>query len=390
MYICTLNFINEKRMKFIVSRDVLFKNLNNIGGVINSNNSMAILDNFLFVVEGEQLTITASDLETTMSAVIELSNVEGEGAVAVPAKILLETLKLIPDTPIVFVFDLETMFLKFTAANGEYDSPCYPSEEFPTITPLENPESFSIEPIILQRAISKTIFAAANDEMRPNMTGVLCELSSENITFVATDAHKLARYRNTKVKTDDFTSFIFPKKPLNQLKAVLQNATEPVTVSYAPGTNHLQFAFENMLLFTRLKDGKFPNYETVIPTENPNKLVISRDELLKCIRRVGIFASQSTYQIRVSLSEERINIMAEDIDFSNKAEEDVSGIYSGEPLEIGFNSKFLREMLENMDAPEIRIEMSQPNRAAIILPSEEFMPEENLLMLIMPVMLGNY
>ncbi|MDR2979261.1 MAG: DNA polymerase III subunit beta [Bacteroidales bacterium] len=377
-------------MKFIVSRDVLFKSLNIIGGVINSNNSLNILDNFLFVVEGEQLTITASDLETTMSASIELTNVEGEGAVAVPAKLLLETLKLIPETPIVFVFDLEAMFLKFTAANGEYDSPCYPSNEFPTITPIENPESFTIEPLVLQRAISKTLFAAANDEMRPNMTGVLCELSSENITFVATDAHKLVRYRNTKVKTEDFNSFIFPRKPLSQLKGVLQTVTENVTVAFSSTTNHVQFSFENVLLYTRLKDGKFPNYETVIPTENPNKLIISRDELLKCIRRMGIFASQSTYQIRVSLSEERINITAEDIDFSNKAEEDVSGIYSGEPLEIGFNSKFLREMLENMDAPEIRIEMSQPNRAAIILPTEEFMPEENLLMLIMPVMLGNY
>lgn len=390
MYICRLKLINDKRMKFIVSRDVLFKNLNTISGVINSNNTLDILNNFLFVVEGEQLTITASDLETTMCAVIELSNVEGEGAIAVPAKLLLETLKLIPETPIVFVFDTESMFLKFTAANGEYDSPCYPSDEFPVITPIENPESFTMEPIILQRAISKTIFAAANDEMRPNMTGILCELSSENITFVATDAHKLARYRNTKVKTDDFTSFIFPKKPLNQLKSVLQNVTEDVRVSYSPGTNHIQFTFENIILFTLLKDGKFPNYETVIPTENPNKLIIAKEELLRCIRRVGIFANQSTYQIRVSLSEENIEITAEDIDFSNKAEESVSGIYTGEPMDIGFNSKFLREMLENMDATEIRIEMSQPNRAAIILPSEEFSPEENLLMLIMPVMLGNY
>lgn len=377
-------------MKFIVSRDVLYKNLNAISGVLASNSSLAILDNFLFTVEGQQLTVTASDLDTTMNAIIELSNVEGEGSVAVPSKILLETLKLIPETPVVFVFDLENNILKFTAANGEYDSPCFPGNEFPQISPLENANSFEIDPLVLQRAVSKTLFATGNDELRPNMMGVLCELSSDYITFVSTDAHKLVRYRNNKVKTDDFTSFILPKKPLSQLKTILVGITEPVKVNYSSETSHIQFVFDNITLYSRLKEGKFPNYESVIPTENPNKLVVSREEFLKSIRRVGIFSSQSTYQVRVALSDESIHITAEDIDYSNKAEENISGIYNGEPMEIGFNSKFLREMLENMDAQEISIEMSQPNRAAIILPVEEFSKEENLLMLIMPVMLGNY
>ena len=384
-----LNFNINIRMKFIVSRNLLYQNLSAISGVVASNPSLAILDNFLFTVEGQELTLTASDLETTMSAVIELTNVEGEGTVAVPSKILLETLKLIPETPVVFAFDLENNVLKFTAANGEYDSPCHPGNEFPQITPIENPSSFEIEANVLYRAVNKTLFATGNDELRPNMTGVLCELSSEYITFAATDAHKLVRFRSAKVKTDDFTSFILPKKPLAQLKNTLDSVKEPVKVSYSSETNHIQFTFDNIMLFSRLKEGKFPNYEAVIPTDNPNVLVVDKDDFLKSIRRVGIFSSQSTYQVRMELSEENIHITAEDIDFSNKAEENISGAYTGEVMAIGFNSKFLREILENMDTKDIRIEMSQPNRAAILLPSEEADPDETLLMLIMPVILGN-
>lgn len=376
-------------MKFIVSRDVLYKNLSAISGVLCTNSTLPILDNFLFTINGDFLTLTASDLDSTMSALIELSYVEGEGSVAVPSKILLETLKLIPETPIVFAIDEENNVIKFTAANGEYDSPCFPGNEYPQIKKMEQCNSFEIDSNILQRAISKTLFASGNDELRPNMMGVLCELSSECITFVATDAHKLARYRNNTIKTDDFASFILPKKPISQLKNVLLGLSEPVKVEYSSDTNHIQFSFGNIILYSSLKEGKYPNYEAVIPTENPNVFIVSREDFLKSIRRVGIFSNQSTFQVRVSLNEETTNISAEDIDYSNKAEESISGTYVGEHMDIGFNSRFLREMLENMDSPEIRIEMSQPNRAALIMPSEEFSAEESLLMLIMPVMLND-
>ncbi len=377
-------------MKFIVSRDILLKNLTAISGVLGSNNSLSILDNFLFSVEGDKLTVTASDLETTMNAVIELTNVEGEGAIAVPSKIILETLKLLPETPVVFIFDMENKILKFTAANGEYDSPCFSGDEFPRIQPINEPKSFEIDAQTLQRAVSKTLFATGNDEIRSNMMGVLCELSSEYITFVATDAHKLVRFRSQKVKTDDFTSFILPKKPLMQLKTILLSTTDTVHVNYSSETHHIQFTFENIEIFSKLKEGKFPNYEAVIPTENPNKLVVLRDDFLKSIRRVGIYSSQSTYQVRISLNEETVNITGEDIDYSNKAEEVISGNYTGEPMDIGFNSKFLREILENIDSQEIVLEMSLPNRAALILPTKQFNDEEDLLMLIMPIMLNNY
>lgn len=375
-------------MKFIVSRDVLYRNLSAISGVMSTNASMAILDNVLMTIDGTQLKLTASDAESTMTAVIELTDVEGEGSVAVPAKILIETLKLIPETPINFFINEEERTVNFKAANGDYDAPCFPSDEYPQISEIQNPNSFDIEAGILQRAISKTMFAAGTDELRPNMMGVLCELSNECITFVATDAHKLVRYRNTKVTADDFTSFILPKKPIAHLKNILSGVNEDVHVEYSKETNHIRFSFDNLVLYSVLKEGKYPNYEAVIPKSNPKSFVVSRDEFLKSIRRVGIYSNQSTFQVRISLSENTTNITAEDMDYSNKAAENIAGEYTGEAMEIGFNSKFLREMLENMDSEQIRLEMSQPDRAALILPSEEFSDNESLLMLIMPVMLN--
>lgn len=375
-------------MKFIVSRDVLFKNLSAVNGVMSTSNTIPILDNFLFSIEGDKLKLTASDLDSTMTAIVELTNVEGEGAVAVPSKTLLETLKLIPETPIVFEIDMDNLHMKFTAANGEYDSPCYNADEYPSLKKMDNPQSFQINSQVLHRAISKTIFAAGNDELRPNMMGVLCELSNEHITFVATDAHKLAKYRNTSIKVDDFASFILPKKPITHLKAILPSFDEVVYVEYSTTSNHVAFSFANMMLFSSLKEGRFPAYEAVIPKENPNVFLVSRKDFLNSIRRVGIYSNQSTYQVRVTLSDELTKITAEDLDFSNKAEENINGNFTGEPMEIGFNSKFLREILENMDCENVSLEMSVPNRAALVLPSEPFNEHEELLMLIMPVMLN--
>ncbi|MCR4681167.1 MAG: DNA polymerase III subunit beta [Bacteroidales bacterium] len=375
-------------MKFIVSRDVLYRNLSAISGVMSTNASLPILDNVLMTIAGNQLKLTASDSESTMTAVIDLTDVEGEGSVAVPAKILIETLKLIPETPINFFINEETRTVNFKAANGDYDAPCFPGDEYPQINEIQNPNSFDIEAPILQRAIGKTMFAAGNDELRPNMMGVLCELSSDCITFVATDAHKLVRYRNTKVTSSDFTSFILPKKPIAHLKNILSGINGDVHVEYSKETNHIRFSFDNLVLYALLKEGKYPNYEAVIPKENPKALVVSREEFLKSIRRVGIYSNQSTFQVRISLSEDMTSITAEDMDYSNKAVENIAGEYTGKAMEIGFNSRFLREMLENMDSDQIRLEMSEPNHAALILPTEDFDENENLLMLIMPVMLN--
>ena len=374
-------------MKFIVSSDLLYRNLNAINGVMGTNSTMPILDNFLVTIEGNQLKLTASDLESTMTSVIELDNVEGEGSVAVPAKILLETLKLMPDMPLVFAIDSENNILKFSSANGEYGAPCFPSDEYPVVKPIVEPKSFDIRASVLQRAISKTIFATGNDELRPNMMGVLCELSADNITFVATDAHKLVRYRNEEVKTEEFSSFILPKKPIAHLKNILGNA-DTVHVEYSENTHHIRFAFGTFELYSSLKEGKYPNYEAVIPKENPNILTIGRDEFLKSIRRLGNYSSQSTFQVRLSLGETGLNLTAEDMDFSYKGAENIQCEYQGEPMEIGFNSRFLREMIENIDADNIQMSFSKPQRAALISPTVQHDVNEDVLMLIMPVMLN--
>jgi len=375
-------------MKFIVSRDVLYRNLSAISGVLSTNNSMPILDNILFSIEGDKLTLTASDLDTTMQSEIVLDNVEGEGSVAVPAKLLVETLKLIPETPIVFAIDIENNIMKFQAANGEYDTPCRPGDEYPQMKQIENPSAFDIDAVILQRAISKTLFATGTDELRPTMMGVFCQLDNEAITFVATDSHKLVRYRNAKVTSEEYTSFILPRKPLSNLKSILSGHEGTIHVEYSKETNHIRFSFDNIVLLSTLKEGKYPNYEGVIPKDNPNYLLVSREDFLKSIRRVGIYSDQATFQVRVSLSPESTNITAEDMNFSNKAAENITGEYVGQPMDIGFNTKFLREMLENIDTDQIRVEMSQPSKPALILPVEESETDENLLMLIMPVMLG--
>ncbi len=375
-------------MKFIVSSDLLYRNLSAISGVMGTNSTMPILDNFLLTIEDNRLKLTASDLESTMTSVIELDNVEGEGSVAVPAKILLETLKLMPDMPLVFAIDMENNILKFSSSNGEYGAPCFPSDEYPIVKPIEEPKRFEIRASVLQRAISKTIFATGNDELRPNMMGVLCELSSEYVTFVATDAHKLVRYHNSEVKTEEFSTFILPKKPIAHLKNILANLSDVVHVEYSENTHHIRFSFGNFELYSSLKEGKYPNYESVIPKENPNVLTIGRDEFLKSIRRLGNYSSQSTFQVRLSLSEVGLNLTAEDMDFSYKGAENIVCEYQGEPMEIGFNSRFLREMIENIDADAIRMSFSKPSRAALIAPTVQHDENEDVLMLIMPVMLN--
>lgn len=379
-------------MKFIVSRNELYKNLSTISGVLSTNNTMPILDNFLFVIKDDTLTVTASDLDCTMSAVIKLSTVEGEGEVAVPSKNLLETLKLMPETPINFVTeeDGDKVSLKFSVQGGEYNGHCYQGNEYPAAPTLGNSQGFEIDAPILHKAISKTLFATGTDDLRPTMMGVFCELNEENITFVATDAHKLVKYRNTAIKTVDPTSFILPKKPLQQLQKAITGSTEKVRVDYSSENNHIRFSFGNIVLYSSLLEGSYPKYQSVIPTNNDKSFIVSREAFLSCISRVGIYANQSTYQIRVSLNADSTNINAEDIDFSNKAHESINGTYTGEPMDIGFNAKFLREIFNNVDSAEVQMDMSQPNRAAIIYPVDQKEDDaEHLLMLIMPVMLNN-
>lgn len=375
-------------MKFIVSSSLLLKNLQKISGVLSTNNTLPILDDFLFELTEEQLSVTASDLHTTMTVTLEPDKMEEPGVVAIPAKILLDTLKTLSDIPVSFNINEETMTVEMSAGEGTYKLPGHKSDEYPQVPEKEEATNITMASSVLSMAINKTIFATGNDELRPVMSGVLCELSPDEVTFVATDAHKLVRYTRKDVSVGQNASFILPKKPLNQLKAVLSMDDDtPVNIEYNQANAF--FAFENIKLVCRQVEGKYPNYEAVIPKDNTKTLVINRSMFQNALRRVSIFANQSTHQVRLSLTGQELYLKAEDVEFANEAHERLDCSYEGEDLEIGFNSKFLQEMVTNLDTEQIRMEMSEPNRAGILFPiEEEENTNEEILMLVMPVMLN--
>ena len=371
-------------MKFILSSSQLLKQLQVLGGVINSNNTLPILDNFLFEISENKLKVSASDLETTMSAVVAIES-DSTGSIAVSARLLLDTLKTFPDQPLTFKTEGDNI-IEISSDQGKYDMAYFGGDEFPKSVSLESPSKTIVPSNVLATAISKTIFAAGNDDLRPVMSGVFFQFSTDNLTFVATDAHKLVKYTRTDVTADKTAEFIMPKKPLNLLKSVL-GGEEDVTIEYNDA--NAKFTFENFVLICRLIDGKYPNYEAVIPKENPNKLNIERSQFLNSVRRVSIFSNKTTHQIRLKIAGAELNISAEDIDYSNKAEERLTCDYQGDDMQIGFNSRFLTEMLNNLTCDEVSLEMSMPNRAGILTPTDGLDDGELVTMLVMPVMLNN-
>jgi len=372
-------------MKFIVSSSYLLKQLQVLGGVINNSNTLPILDNFLFELEHSKLTVSASDLETTMASTLEVES-DSEGSVAIPAKLLLETLKTFPEQPLTFVIE-DNNTIEISSNHGKYALAYASADDFPKAISLDSPSTTTLGADILATAISKTIFAAGNDDLRPVMSGVFFQFSTESLTFVATDAHKLVKYSRTDVTANETAEFIMPKKPLNLLKGILAGSDEDVTIEY--NDSNAKFSFENSLLICRLIDGKYPNYEAVIPKENPNQLTISRNQFLNSVRRVSIFSNKTTHQIRLKIAGAELNISAEDVDYSNKAEERLTCDYQGDDMQIGFNSRFLSEMLSNLNAEDIQLEMSMPNRAGILTPIDGLDEGETVTMLVMPVMLNS-
>ncbi len=373
-------------MKFIVSSNALLKQLQMLQGVLASSNTLPILDNFLFEVDGKQLTLTASDLETTMTATMAVE-AKDKGSVAIPARILLDTLKAFPEQPLTFSIDGKHHGVEISSDQGKYKMTGFSGAEFPKSPTLEDPSRFLLPAGTLAMAINKTLFATGNDDLRPVMSGIFFELGEEAVRFVATDAHKLVRYMRTDVRADKPASFIVPKKPLNLLKNVLAATNAEVAVSY--NENNASFTFDNLVLVCRLIDGKYPNYEAVIPKKNPNKLTIDRASFLSSIRRVSIFSNKTTHQVRLSIAGSQLTVSAEDLDFANEANEKLTCSYEGEDMTIGFNSRFLMDMLNNLTSEHVVLEMSAPNRAGIILPSEPGEVGEDVLMLVMPVMLNN-
>jgi len=373
-------------MKFIVSSSSLLKQLQAIGGVLNSSNTLPILDNFLFDVNKNQLKVSASDLETTMTTLINIES-KDNGSIAIPAKLLLDTLKTFADQPLTFIVDPEKYTIEIVSDYGKYKIAGHNGDEFPKLPGIEASATLDIDAGVLVSAITKTIFATGSDELRPVMSGVFFQLTSNDISFVATDAHKLVRYRRTDAKAQSDASFIVPKKPLNLLKNTLAGVSGNINIQYSK-TNAL-FAYDNTVLVCRLIDGKYPNYDAVIPKQNPNKLTVDRIAFLNSIKRVSIFSNKTTHQVRLKITGSELSIFAEDIDFSNEASERLTCQYTGEDMEIGFNSKFLLDMLNNLSCENVNVEMSAPNRAGILLPSEKDNAAEDILMLVMPVMLNN-
>lgn len=372
-------------MKFIVSSTYLLKQLQILGGVINNNNTLPILDNFLFELNQDELMVSASDLETTMSAKLKVES-ESEGRIAVPARLLLDTLKTFPEQPLTFVVE-DNNTIELSSNHGKYALAYASGEEFPKAVSLEEPSSTTIQGDILATAISKTIFASGNDDLRPVMSGVFFQFTPDDLTFVATDAHKLVKYTRQDISASETAEFIMPKKPLNLLKGILAGSDSDVLIEY--NESNAKFTFEDSTLVCRLIDGKYPNYEAVIPKENPNKLVIERGQFLSSVKRVSIFSNKTTHQVRLKIAGAELNISAEDVDYSNKAEERLTCSYQGDDMQIGFNSRFLTEMLNNLNASEVQLEMSLPNRAGILTPVDGLDDGEKVTMLVMPVMLNN-
>ena len=377
---------NRKNMKFNVSSSKLFAQLQAVSRVIAAKNSLQILEAVLFDLEGDVLTLTASDSETTIRTSLTVDNAQGAGKVAVGGKLLLETLKEFSEQPLTFQIDEQNFGLNITSSNGTYSFVGANGLEYPEM-PVENGENtFSIPSTALLDAINKTIFCTADDELRPVMNGIFFDLGEDKITLVATDAHRLVRYVNEGVKGAQAVSFILPKKPAQLLKQVLQKEAEEVKVTF--GQKNAKFEFGSTIIVCRQIEGRFPNYNAVIPQNNTNKVLVDRQTIVNACKRVAVFANTGTSLLKLALSENQIKISAQDIDFSTSAEEVIPCDYSGMPMAIGFKAPFLIEILSNVASQDVVLQLADPARAGLILPAENE-EGQDLLVLLMPMLLND-
>ncbi len=368
-------------MKFSVSSNDFLKKTLVASGVIPSNPMMPILEDFLLELNGNELKLTVSDLETTIYSNLQVQGAE-DGKIAVRGKILSDTLKAIPDQPVQFIKEENSKLLNILTSNGEYKLACDDFEEFPEIPDTRTSQSVTIPIHVLKSGIENTIFATSSDEMRQAMMGVYIRFDEDRVTFVATDAHKLVKFTFLEIQCDIEGHMIIPKKSLSLIHSALEGEGD-VVLHYSD--SHVFIQTDSTEIACRLIDGTFPNYNGVIPTNNPNILTIDRKPFLNSLKRISIYANKSTNQIVLDLKKDNIGITAQDLDYSNEAHENLKCQYSGDEMEIAYNSKFLIEMLSVLDTEEVMLEMSTPNRASLLLPSSTA-ENEDLLMLVMPVM----
>ncbi|MBQ5395749.1 MAG: DNA polymerase III subunit beta [Alistipes sp.] len=373
-------------MKFTVSSSALLSLLATTGKVISNKSSLPILEYFLMELKDGELTVTTSDLETTLIGSITVDNVEREGVIAAPGKLMLDSLKEFPEMPLVIEVNDTTWEIQITWASGHLSIPGASAVSYPAVQTLGNErKNITLDVDLLVNGINKTIFATADDELRPVMNGVYFDFSTEALTFVATDAHKLVKY-NAENSSDITSSFILPKKPANLLKALLAKEEEPVNVAF--DAKNVTFELKNFKLVCRLIEGNYPNYNAVIPTANPNKVLIDRVEFVNGIKRVAVCSNPSTNLIRMDIADNKVNLTAQDIDFSVSANETISCSYDGQPVTIGFKSTFLVEILSNIDTPTVVVELADSTRAGVFKPVYDNQPSSETLMLLMPMMIN--
>ena len=371
-------------MKFIVSSSKLLKQLQTISGVINSSNTLPILDNILFEIDHKTLNISASDLETTMSTTLEVES-DSKGNAAIPAKLLLDTLKTFPEQPLTFLIDKDKNNIEISSDQGKYALAFQNGDEFPKAPGIEAASTTLIHSEIIATGINKTIFATGNDDLRPVMSGVFCQFSETGLTLVATDAHKLVRYSRHDVKSEQSAEFILPKKPLNILKGILAAANDEVKIEY--NETNAKFSFGAIALTCRLIDGKYPNYNAVIPQENPNKLSVNRLSFLNSVKRVSIFSNKTTQQVAMKTETAKLLITTEDPEKASKAQEILSVSYESDSIEIGFNASYLKDVLSHLTSDNITLKLNTPISASLFYPNNNT-EDEKTSMLLMPIRLN--
>ena len=374
-------------MKFVVSSAALYSHLQAISRVINSKSTLPILDCFLFNIEDNRLSITASDNETTLDTTMEVVESDGNYQFAIASKTLLDAIKQLPEQPITFDINPQTMEVAIQYMNGKYAMMGQSADEYPMAAIMgDNSVSFSVEADTLLGGINRTIFATADDELRPVMNGIYFDIFADNVTLVASDGHKLVRYKLYNVKGEEKAAFILPKKPAALLKNLLAKEAGEIKISF--DDRNATFEMPTHRMICRLIEGRYPNYNSVIPQNNPFKITIDRAAMLSALRRVSVFSSQSSSLIKLRMGNNELLISAQDIDFSTSAEEKLTCAYEGNPMSIGFKATFLMDILSNISGQDVVIEVSDPSRAGVLVPAEQAEDEE-LLMLLMPMMLND-
>lgn len=374
-------------MRLTISSTTLASRLTALSKVFNSKNSLPILDCYLFEVNGNQLTITASDSENVMTTQIQLDESDGNGTFAVNNRNILDAVKELPEQPLTLDVDMSTYAIKVIYMNGMYNFTAQSGDEFPRMQPLnDSAAAITIESKTLANDIAHSIFATANEELRPVMNGIYFDLKENSLAIVASDGHKLVRTLNKNIKSEKPMSFILPKKPATLLKNVLQKTEDDVIIRF--DDRNANILFPEGTLACRLIEGRYPNYNSVIPQDNPNLLTVDRMVLASVVRRVLPFASDSSQQIRLHIETGKAVISSEDIDFYTSAKEEIVCDYNGMPMDIGFKGTSLMEILTNLEGEEVELKLADPSRPCLIIPTNQ--PEnEDVLMLIMPMLLND-